>query len=1379
MELRASSAQEQKMIPGDRRVVLCSGREKEYGGPQHFIDSKGGNNYIVTSSYTWYNFVPKNLLEQFMNLANVYFLLVGILQIIPQLSTTNGVPTQYYPLAFIICVSGLRAGTEDYRRHQSDAERNGTLYKVLSKGKFVDKSSGDLRVGDIVKILKDQTIPADVLLMGSSNPKGNCFIDKSNLNGETTLEVLSSIKSTVEACNNGAEGIEQLVIELTYERPNHKFDSFRGHLTVRYNNGAQSQEHMTGKYLLMRETNLRNSDFVYGLVVYNGDDTKIQMSNNEGPKPGIKTSSIMKRVNMLLIAMLSFQSFMCLIAGVAGAFWQYDHQTSWFLDLDLGRDEAIIKGFYTFFSFFILLSQMVPISLIVSAEMVKFAQSSFLIWDIHLYSDKIDKPARVNNSTIHEDLGLIDYIISDKTGTLTQNKMEFRYALLSNGAEYGSQNTQIAKAVASRQRALEMKLSGNEETVERVRWADLNDNLIAKADEPDNEDCFRTGFCSCLFDMMWNTPSEVLNNDNNGVEFIPNIFTEEERETVRADLKSEDAKDSKSDLLKIFATHMALSNTVKPYEDEGSEGELKFQCDSAEEQAMVLWAQSVGYTKISSGPTVLKIDGPTGTPTYQNYTLLATFGFSSKRARVTVIYQNDWDKKIHVMSKGQDSVMLPLIKDFPGKKKLKEDLLKMNANGLRTLVCTYAILDEEWWTARAASYQSAILIEESDNTVGCSEGKCNPAKCEKCIRFNCFETIEKEADMSYLGVMALEDQLQDIVEETINDFIKGGIRVWMITGDKLETAKNIGIACNLIDPDMEVASNKKFDSIEDLVQASNDSRLIEVTGAWANVTDDHIEMKKLFKSVDINDSSSINLEEFHNYAEALGCGLSHDEVEAMFKEADTNDNKELNYEEFLSLMKSTEITPHRAVRADIESGIARYVSIQDHDTYPVSMLVNRSAFEVLFPANTKKRRAAARKNSDVNVSDEDLEALRKKFFFLASVSKSVIFARAQPAMKKRMVTEIQKRDPKAITLAIGDGANDVDMITAAHIGVGISGIEGTAASNGADYAISTFRMLHTLLFVHGFWNYHRVSNLVKIIFYKASLVAITQFFYGFYSGFSGQQFFNDPIYQLYNVVFTAIPVLVVAIMDQALPRKVLENNPIAYRESKHRSFSGPVFAGWILRGFVHSGILLFVPLFSIGDAILPSTGHTVGIWYLSTTTYTAIVLTASTLICFDFIRINVMHVISLVGSLISFIVMALFLANVQTLNPNLFGVTMKLWTNPLYFLAVALALSGPLLLELLIKGIRRELRPTATMIYEERQHSMFLSLPDDVRQEIESGDYAPKTNANSSMFGNIKDKFESLSPTARSRRNSSNAIQKILRFRSKTIGTDYVRFSEM
>ena len=185
--------------------------------------------------------------------------MVGIFQIIPQFSTTNGNPTMYQPLAFIVFVSACRAAKEDWDKHKADANRNGFKYGVMRDGAWKDTESGDIRVGDVVKVMQNNMIPADMLFLGSALPKGHAFIDKSNLNGETALLVVNSMVQTRPFAKDDA-AVQSLSLALTYEPPNKHFDMFRGSSSVKMG-GDSSEFAVDGKSLLMRETNLRNCDF--------------------------------------------------------------------------------------------------------------------------------------------------------------------------------------------------------------------------------------------------------------------------------------------------------------------------------------------------------------------------------------------------------------------------------------------------------------------------------------------------------------------------------------------------------------------------------------------------------------------------------------------------------------------------------------------------------------------------------------------------------------------------------------------------------------------------------------------------------------------------------------------------------------------------------------------------------------------------------------------------------------------------------------------------------------------------------------------------------------------------------------------------------------
>jgi len=213
-------------------------------------------------------------------------------------------------------------------------------------------------------------------------------------------------------------------------------------------------------------------------------------------------------------------------------------------------------------------------------------------------------------------------------------------------------------------------------------------------------------------------------------------------------------------------------------------------------------------------------------------------------------------------------------------------------------------------------------------------------------------------------------------------------------------------------------------------------------------------------------------------------------------------------------------------------------------------------------------------------------------------------------LQKALVVKLVKRHLKAILLAIGDGANDVSMIQAAHVGVGISGVEGLQAARSADVSIGQFRYLRKLLLVHGSWSYQRISKVILYSFYKNITLFMTQFWYSFQNSFSGQVIYESWTLSFYNVFFTVLPPFVLGIFDQFVSARLLDRYPQLYQISqKGVFFKMHSFFAWIANGFYHSLILYFASQAIFLWDLPQSDGIPAGHWVWGTALYTAALVT--------------------------------------------------------------------------------------------------------------------------------------------------------------------------
>lgn len=397
------------------------------------------DNSLVTSKYTALNFLGKNLWEQFQRVANVYFLLIATLQvsgyITPalDLSPTHKLAT-ILPLTLMLILTALKEAMEDYARHAEDHKVNTQKATVVKAGGSEDIEWRDVRPGMILKVAEGEAFPADMILLRSQmqgKTSGKCYVETAELDGETNLKIRNADKDVLTIAGRGESDFvwsEFRLGRVECDPPNNELYVFNG----KYTQGERTIA-LDNECILLRGAMLRNTEHVYGLVIYTGKETKLSKNMTEGP---LKRSNVEQLVDRLIRFIFLALVFVVITSAVFNLAFQAklaEHQhrevdTGWFYLLFLAKPVHAIDALFAFITFLILFNTFVPISLYVTLETVKVFQAKLVANDYKMYYAERDMWAQARTSNLHEDLGQIEYIFSDKTGTLTRNEMEFKKA---------------------------------------------------------------------------------------------------------------------------------------------------------------------------------------------------------------------------------------------------------------------------------------------------------------------------------------------------------------------------------------------------------------------------------------------------------------------------------------------------------------------------------------------------------------------------------------------------------------------------------------------------------------------------------------------------------------------------------------------------------------------------------------------------------------------------------------------------------------------------------------------------------------------------------------------------------------------------------------
>uniref|UniRef100_A0A7N6AM32 Phospholipid-transporting ATPase n=1 Tax=Anabas testudineus TaxID=64144 RepID=A0A7N6AM32_ANATE len=1056
----------------DSRTVYI-GHKEPPPGTEAFIQQRFPDNRIVSSKYTFWNFIPKNMFEQFRRVANFYFLIIFLVQLI--IDTPTSPVTSGLPLFFVITVTAIKQGYEDWLRHKADNAVNKCPVHVVQHGKVTRKQSRKLRVGDVVFVKEDETFPCDLILLSSSRDDGTCYVTTASLDGESSHKVTEKEVDSIHA-----------TIECEQPQP----DLYK---SVQHTHTCSQRS----ENLLLRGATLKNTEYIYAVAIYTGMETKMALNYQSKCQ---KRSAVEKSMNAYLVVYLCILISKAVINTALKYAWQADtnRDEPWYnqrTETERQR-HVVIRAFTDFLAFMVLFNYIIPVSMYVTVEMQKFLGSYFIVWDDEMLDEELGERAVVNTSDLNEELGQVEYVFTDKTGTLTENNMEF---------------IECCPGFITKNSGSRMKT-----------FVSMTFNFLSLFIGPpqEREELFFRALCLC--------------------------------HTVQ--VKEEDTVDGiKQGIHQGKSTSFYISS-------------------SPDEVALVEGVKGLGFTYLrlkDSHMEILNRDDE-----IESFELLEVLTFDSVRRRMSVIVRDSRAGELYLFCKGADSSIFPRV--VSGKVEQVRARVEHNAvEGLRTLCVAYRPLSPEQYQEVCHQLSGAKLaLQDRDKRLA-----------------EAYDQIEK--DLILLGATAVEDRLQEKAADTIESLHKAGIKVWVLTGDKMETAAATCYASKL----------------------------------------------------------------FHRNTQILE----------------------------LTTKRTEEQSLH-----DVLFDLSRTV-LRQHGTF---LSGDCTDFGLIIDGATLS--AVMRPDQE----DSNSGNYKEIFLEICRNCSAVLCCRMAPLQKAQIVKLIKASKEHPITLAIGDGANDVSMILEAHVGIGIMGKEGRQAVRNSDYAIPKFKHLKKMLLVHGHYYYIRISELVQYFFYKNVCFIFPQFLYQFFCGFSQQPLYDTAYLTLYNISFTSLPILLYSLIEQHINMDILKKDPSLYRDiAKNSLLQWSTFIYWTVLGVYDAIVMFFGAYFLFDNTTFTSNGQMFGNWTFGTLVFTVLVFTVTFKLALDTHYWTWINHFVIWGSLIFFVVFSLLWGGIiwPFLNyQRMYYVFMQMLSSGPAWLSIILLITASLLPDVVKKVIWRALWPTTT-----------------------------------------------------------------------------------